>query len=527
MVRRTIAFAGSVAILATALGAAVPAAADEATEQWRSYWVDSFNDSIYTPENVDKLVADAQAINANVLIVQVGRWMDCFCNRSSFPRTHVPIDPDFDPLDDVIEKAHAAGIEVHAWVNATPIWNAATPPPDPNHVLNTNGHDATGADRWLTKRSDGAEIGGANMRNIDVANAAATDYVVDGIASIVREYDVDGINLDYIRYPDDNPADPDNYQSDWGYSEVSLARFQAATGRTDIPEPSDDEFSDWRREQLTDFVRKIYLTMYELDPQAALSINGITYWYGPQTEGGWEATRTYAEVLQDWRAWLAEGIIDVNVAMNYKRNWLPEQAQMFDEWTETLADNQGNRYAVNGPALYLNPVEDSVELARRGLEPTAAGNTLMGWSGYSYASPSSEFGGDRDLADAERARLAEMLTAEDPSGAEPLFARPASVPEMTWKTQPTTGHLAGTLTTTSGTSLDQVDVTLRHLTTNQTVSGRTTDGSGWFGFVDLAPGLWLAQIDLPDGVVGKPVSVVRVAKGELATANFGRLVEVP
>ncbi|MER7335224.1 MULTISPECIES: family 10 glycosylhydrolase [unclassified Micromonospora] len=209
-------------------------------------------------------------------------------------------------------------------------------------------------------------------------------FVVTAIQSIVREYDVDGINLDYVRYPDFNST---TTHSDWGYSETSLARFRAATGRTDTPVPSDPQFSDWRRTQMTNLVRKIYLGMWEVDPQARLSMDGITYSYGPQTMGGWEKTRPYAEVLQDWKGWLAEGIMDTVVAMNYKRNWMPDQKQMYDEWTEVLADWQGDRQAVIGPALYLNDIPDSVEQVRRALAPTAAGNTAAGWSGYSYANP--------------------------------------------------------------------------------------------------------------------------------------------
>jgi uncharacterized lipoprotein YddW (UPF0748 family) len=526
MIRR-IAGVGAAALVTMLASVTSMAAEGDPQEQWRSYWVDSFNNSIYTPENVDKLVADAQDVNANVLIVQVGRWMDCFCNRSSFPRTHVSIDQDFDPLDDVIEKGHAAGLEVHAWVNATPAWNLATPPTDPDHVLNTHGHDAEGWDNWLNKRSDGSEIGGANLRVLDPANPAATDYVVEGIESIVREYDVDGINLDFIRYPDYNMYEGSNYHSNWGYSDASLDRFRTATGRTDVPEPDDAQFSDWRREQLTNYVRKIYLTMYEADPQDALSINGITYWYGPQTEGGWEATRTHSEVLQDWRAWMAEGIIDVNVAMNYKAETnVGDRIQMYDEWLETLADSQGKRFAVNGPALYLNDLEASVDQARRGLQPTAAGNRVVGWSGYSYANPSYATAFEGADADAERSALVTMLTEEDPSGEAPLFAEPADVPELTWKTQPEAGHATGELVTTRGTPLDQVEITATNLKTGETVTERTTDGAGWFGFVELAPGTWMVRADLPDGVVGKALDIVHVTKGGLATAKFGPLIEI-
>src|SRR5699024_2747240 len=165
---------------------------------------------------------------------------------------------------------------------------------------------------------------------------------VEGVGSIMENYDVDGINLDYIRYPDHSA---DESQNEWGYSEVSLARFAEHTGRTDIPEPDDAEFSDWRRDQVSALVRKVYLEMYEIDPLARLSIDGITYGFGPVShEDGYEGTRTYANVSQDFRGWLEEGIIDTVTAMNYKRNWMDDQARMFSEWNDALIEYRAGRH---------------------------------------------------------------------------------------------------------------------------------------------------------------------------------------
>lgn len=509
------------ATVAAAPATAEPADAADLPEQWRSYWVDAFNDGIYTPEQVDELVDDALAINANALIVQVGRRYDCFCNRALYPRTDAGIDPaPYDPLDEVIEAAHAAGLEVHAWVNVGTMWNSATPPTSPDHVFNVHGPSATGADRWLNKRADGTELIGANAY-IDPANPAAVDYIVEGIQSIVDEYDVDGINLDYIRYPDHNSS---LSHSDWGYSETSIARFQAATGRTDVPEPSDEQFSAWRRDQITNLVRKIYLGIFEVDSTVRLSNDAITYGFGPQSVGSWEQTRTYAEVLQDWKGWLEEGILDTAVAMNYKREWMPDQAQMFDEWNEVLADWQGDRQAVSGPALYLNEIDDSVQQVRDLLVPTDAGNTVAGWSGYAYANPSlTAAAGDAAVKDAERDALAAALTEGD----DAPFAEQAAVPSMPWKENPTTGNVAGTLALRDGAALTDVDVTLRPVGHRGEQQTMTTDGSGWFGFVDAAPGTYLVQVDLPDGVVGQPVGAVRVRAGGLADASMTRYVAVP
>lgn len=421
-----------VAILAVVLaGTARAEAQPEApVAQWRGYWVDAFNEGIYTPGQVRKLINEALAVNANVLVVQVVRRYDCFCNRALYPRTDAAIDPaPYDPLDEVIEQAHEAGLEVHAWVNVGTLWNSATPPSSPDHVFNVHGPSAQGADRWLNKRHDGVErVGDASY--LDLANPAAADYVVAAITSIVEEYDVDGVNLDYIRYPDHNSVAT---HSDWGYSEASLARFRAATGRADVPAPSDRQWSDWRREQVTNLVRDIYASVYDLDPTVRVSVNAITYGHGPRRVGGWEHTRPYAEVLQDWKGWLADGIVDTVLAMNYKRESEPDQARMFDEWNEALADWQGDRHAVSGPALYLNDVDDNVRQVRDVLAPTAAGNKLAGWNGYSYANASrAAAAGDTAVKDTERATLAAALT----TGPDAPFADDAAVPAMPWKQNP-------------------------------------------------------------------------------------------
>ncbi|MPV38711.1 family 10 glycosylhydrolase [Georgenia subflava] len=512
--RRTIAALGGFALL-PALALAAPATAQStdvehaaaAQEQWRGYWVDAFNEGIYDAAEVTELVSEAQDLGANALVVQVGRRFDCFCNDALYPRTDAGIDPaPYDPLAEVIDQAHAAGIEVHAWVNATTLWNSATPPSSPEHAFNAHGLDAEGRDRWLNKRVDGSEKIGNNTY-IDPANPDAVDYVVDAVTSITENYDVDGVNLDYIRYPDYNTAGV--FVNDWGYSDTSLSRFAAETGRTDVPAPDDEQFSDWRRDQVSNLVRKIFVAMYQVDDSDRLSINGITYAYGPASYGGWEGTRPYAEVLQDWKGWLDEGIVDTVTAMNYKRNWMPEQARMFTEWNDALIDYRADRHVVNGPALYLNDIDDAVAQATETVE---AG--FDGWMGYSYANPTQDAtaSGDPAVKDAERAALVDALRAD-------VFAEDVVVPEMTWKTAPTTGNVSGTVTLGSRDAADQVDVVLHPVagTPGEKVFVRT-DGSGWFGAVDLAPGRYRVQV-VEDGAEGTASTFVRVGAGEVAEVD--------
>ena len=506
---RTLAAVAGAALTTTLIGsppgAAAPSTANEAPEQFRGYWVDGFNEGIYDADEVTKLVDAAQDVGANALIVQVGRRFDCFCNDSLYPRSDEKgLEPEpYDPLAEVVAQGHEAGLEVHAWVNATTLWNEADPPKSSDHAFNKHGLDAHGRDRWLNKRVDGEELVGDNSY-MDPANPDAVDYQVRAIASLTRNYDVDGVNLDYIRYPD-NEAE---FQNDWGYSETSLARFAAETGRSDRPKPTDPQFAQWRRDQVSNLVRKIFIRMHQVDRSDRLSINGITYAYGPQTYGGWEQTRPYLNVLQDWKGWIDEGIIDTVTAMNYKREWMPDQEQMFDEWNRALANYRGDRHVVSGPALYLNEIADSVAQAA---EIDAL--PLDGWMGYAYANASKTAAESEDPAvkDSERSKLATALRDE-------VFTDDAVVPEMDWKAEPRTGNISAKVRAPRRLE-DQLDVQVTPL---GETPGRAqmvrTDGNGWFGVVDLEPGRYRLKVVEPG--VRSRVARVRVRAGAVVRAQL-------
>ena len=126
--------------------------------QLRAFWVDAFGDGMYTQAQIDQLVADVKAANMNAIVAQVVRRGDCLCNRSSLPRTAVAgVSPaPFDPLQSLIDAAHAQGIQVHAWIITTGVWQGPSVPTDPMHAFNQHGPSTTGAANWIDYRSDGA-----------------------------------------------------------------------------------------------------------------------------------------------------------------------------------------------------------------------------------------------------------------------------------------------------------------------------------------------------------------------------------
>ncbi len=473
--------------------------------QWRAYFVDGFGAGIYDDAQIDALVAAVKAANMNAIVAQVVRRADCFCNNASVPRTDAPIAAaPFDPLATLIAKAHAQGIEVDAWVIVTGMWQGPSAPTSPDHAFNRHGLSATGTDYWLTKRSDGLDRIGQEYF-FDLGHPDAASYVVNMALSIVRGYDVDGINLDRIRYPDDNLGT--NVPS-WGYNPTALARFRAETGRSDTPSPSDAQWTRWRRDRVTDVVRRIYVEATALRPGIRVSADTIAYGGGPQSQGGWTSTRTYAELLQDWVGWMREGILDLNVPMAYKRDSDAAQRQQYLEWNEYAKEQQYDRQAAIGSALYLNDIAASVRQIRMALLPgSSSGKSAIGWAGYSYRNPDTLAASGTRSSEVSRAELTAALT--QPSGDDPItppiFASPAAVPTMPWKARPTTGLIRGT------TSVAHGSVTLRDAS-GAAVRTTTTDASGWFGFVGVAPGTYTIA-------AGGATYTATVTAGQVTTAS--------
>jgi len=112
----------------------------------------------------------------------------------------------------------------------------------------------------------------------------------------VRNYDVDGIHLDYVRYGG----------AAFGYNPTSVARFNARYGTAGQPDAADPRWADWRREQVTALVRQVYLEAIAIQPQVMVSAATIAWGAGPASDADWPGTRTCAEVFQDWPAWLRE-----------------------------------------------------------------------------------------------------------------------------------------------------------------------------------------------------------------------------
>jgi uncharacterized lipoprotein YddW (UPF0748 family) len=540
-------------------------ASAQSVSQYRAFWVDTFNSTLNNHNDVVAVVNNARAVNANAIFAQVRRRGDSwYLNSLEPPPDFIPIAAGFDPLQDLIAEAHANGIEVHAFVIVGAVWNknpnfapTATlgPPTNPNHVFNLHGgyNPATqqivqGPNNWLTRTllADGANSISFQGHRIgsdfwlDLGHPDAAAYTADVLLHLVRNYDIDGLHLDRIRYPEisvsgQTPSTGTNI----GYNETSVARFQRRRGipaGSPPPAQNDPLWNQWRRDQVSNLVRRVYLNAIAIKPDLKVSASLIVFGGGPTTEAGWNSAEAYWRVYQDWRAWTEEGILDIAVPMNYKSEHTASQIPLYDRWNEWAKNHQYNRGVVIGNAVYLNAVEGSLRQARRALAPSSAGNSALGVSLYSMATTNAAVAANPFSIPAGQstpvrsfAEFASGLTTgksvdgatpyEDPAtNPSPVFGLPATIPTLAWKASPTVGHLMGFAKRTDGTPLDTATVTIENLDTHVIRSG-ATDGGGFYGGVDLTPGRYLVKAELGPDVLYSCVATV--APGTVSAADLG------
>ena len=463
----------TVALLGGALSPALarsPALSQQAEKpELRAFWVDGFNDGFKTPGQCDLLLRRLRAMHANAVFVQMRKRADAY--YSSHYEGWALDDPSqFDALAYLCAHAHEAGkprIQVNAWINACAVGgNASAGPLTRLHP------------EWLSLSDTGADFDGESTK-IDPGNPQAADWTFRVYLDVVRHYDVDGIHLDFIRYGGDSKT-----AGHWGYNAVSVARYNQRYGTEGSPKWNDPRWQAWRREQVTDLVRRIYVSATALKPHLVVSAATICWGDAPPSDRAYETkSASYTEVFAPWRDWMRAGILDLNCPMAYFG--LPKAAARWAGWNTFAKDRTYGRQVAMGVGGYLNPVPETLALIGSSRRATASGHTGSGAVVYCYDTTSGAHGVEHEGDTALFAALPRVWT------------RTVPVPPMPWKEHPKTGALMGTLLSGEGLMPeDGAEVTAENEATHLRQTTRT-DGNGFFAFPTLLPGDY--TIALPAG----------------------------
>jgi uncharacterized lipoprotein YddW (UPF0748 family) len=342
----------------------------------RALWVT--RSSLTSPASIATLVRTAHEQGFNTLLVQVRGRADAYYASDLEPR---PADlarqpASFDPLATVLLDAKPKGIRVHAWVSLNLVSSATELPAAPDHLVYRHpdwlmvpraiAQEVAQLDpgnpgyvgkiaRWTRGQSETVE--GLYSSPLQPDAAAYTERVV---ADLARRYDLDGVHLDYARYP--------NQQFD--YSRFAIAAFRAdirprldaATRRALDAQADEDlfaypdrfpaEWKDFRRDRLTDLVARIRRGVHAVRPRALVTSAVLP-----------DAQDAFDERMQDWRGWLAAHLVDAVAPMAYT-----QEPARFAEQIAAVRDIAGGRAVWAGIGSYrLTPAQtiENIQTARR------------------------------------------------------------------------------------------------------------------------------------------------------------------
>ena len=211
----------------------------------------------------------------------------------------------FDMLKTYIDECHKREMELHLWL---PIFYVGD-------YYSKNVRRSVGIKKpeWLSVSNTGKysyqllEQGkeGAGLMMLDPANREATDYLLNTYKYILETYDVDGLELDYIRYYT-RSADG---SYDMGYNEAILDAFEEKYGVRPQYNTKASYWANWvafRCQYVTDFVERMRKLIDEVSPDVLL---GADVAPDPAEASGYN--------YQDYYTWLSKGWIDILHPMSY------------------------------------------------------------------------------------------------------------------------------------------------------------------------------------------------------------------
>lgn len=426
---------------------------------FRAFWADAFHPGFKSTSEINTLVARAVAGNYNAIIPEVLAYQDnvgnghgAYWNSEIVPKA-TDIAGGIDPLAYLVQQAHAAGIEVHAWLVTYRVCTAW--PPSGNPLVAAH-------PEWLMVPLADMGSGPATVQDkytFDPGSPDVQQYLISIVQELVSNYEIDGINWDYIRYVQTDAG----YPADESYENSGLARFRRIAGYEGTP-PSSGETSwnDFRRRTIDELIRRCRAEIPSIttNPRQPLRLTADLIAFGGAPTY-FSSSDAYA-LHQNWRHWMQQGWLDAGIPMNYKREHRDDHPFLYRGWIDAALSWRYERHIYCGQGSYLNNMANSLAQMQYALDTGADGT-----ANYSYYGTA-----DQDMDGSWESDWTWYDYVSDH-----LFTTPMPTPTMPWRDPETAaeGTLWGQVTRwDTEEPLDDATVQVEGQAPVQ------TDGNGFF-----------------------------------------------
>ena len=354
--------------------AAAEGPAELSKREFRGAWLHTVYQGQYKSQTTEQNKAyltrqldSLKAVGVNAVLFQVRPQADAFypsdlepwsCYLTDGGKAPVPF---WDPLEFMVEQAHARGMELHAWLNPYRVTSSAKQKLAPNHIYHKH------PERFV--RYDGKLY-------FDPALPENRDFIGQVVDDIITRYNVDGIHFDDYFYP--YPVAGKDFPDD-----ASYAKYGRGMDR-----------GDWRRKNVDLLIEDIHKRIAAKKPWVRFGIspfgiyrNKSTDPKGSDTSGLQNYDALYADVL----LWEREGWIDYLLPQLY---WELEHKAagylvLVDWWNRTAGQHRhlyiGQDVGRTMSKPDLAPSSDRTQL-RHKLRLAREGANIQGncwWPGYS------------------------------------------------------------------------------------------------------------------------------------------------
>jgi uncharacterized lipoprotein YddW (UPF0748 family) len=341
----------------------------------RGVWVSVFSEKkvLYSESGVHNLIDQCKKAKINEIYLQIFQSGNAYydskiCNKSKYDQMVKAAG--LDTLDLLLREAQENNINVFAWVNVLSLGKN-----DLADILHKYGSSILTRDQYqrTSRTVSNMELDKFYLKEemlfLEPGDPRVEEYILTIINEIINRYPlISGIHLDYMRYPSPVPFIPgsrfNKFGLTYGYGPKNIERFRDKTGLNPLDTlNNEDEYlawDNWKRQQVTDLVRKISSLVKVKSASLAVSCAVI-----PLVE------RAYSNAFQDWSGWLEEGIVDYIVLMAYtKDNQFAKEivkASLGQRGKGKIYIGIGAFLMKNNPDLFFNQYRMITDLAPDGI----------------------------------------------------------------------------------------------------------------------------------------------------------------
>lgn len=207
----------------------------------------------------------------------------------------------FDPLRIWIDEAHKRGMKVHIWFETFYAGNE-NPGKNPLNVIHVYPQWSNVTKAKYNSNMPVASLSEHNGYFLDPANPEVHKYLLTLLQEIIDKYNPDGINLDYIRYPQSISAKFAGYElTNWGYTQYARDEFKGIYGVDPVELIyGTQEWTYWdkyRQNKITDFVYKAKQITYKKN----IPLTAVIF---P------DRIKSMEVKMQDWKTWSVYNYVD-------------------------------------------------------------------------------------------------------------------------------------------------------------------------------------------------------------------------